>query len=234
MSPRQLLIAEFLVAGTPRWTSRLRWGMLITAISSVAVLFFGEHGGFIVFFPAYLIGTALLPMSVNEWRGLSTYPTAGLFSPIYAMYPIGYDEILAIVLKVNVLRCAAAFPVLATYGAIVAGVIHEPVIMGITIAAKIAVAAMALQPLFFVLRISAGSNDTSTRRLSWHLLWIIPLILMLTFGTFIVFTTKNDWLAAVCLVALSIVSLAIVVLQRSLYRRGKFDLLTVRSETFQS
>ncbi len=228
MNSRQLLVAEFLVGGTPRWTRKLRWGMLIAATCSVFVLFFGEHGGVIIFFPAYLIATALLPMSANEWRGLGTYPTAGLFSPIYAMYPISYDEILAVVLKINVLRCAAASPVLAIYGAVVAGVLHEPVMMGISLATKVAVAAMALQPLFLVLRISAGTNDTKARRLFWHLFWILPLTITLGVCMFIVFTAKNDWIAAGCLVALSVLSFAIVFFQRWLYRQAKFDLLTVR------
>jgi hypothetical protein len=234
MSRRQRLVIEFLVAGEPRWTGKLRWGMVLTAISSVAVLFFGEHGGFIVFFPAYLIATALLPLSGNEWRGLQCYPTAGLFAPIYSMFPVSYDEILTVVLKVNVIRCAAAFPMLATYGAISAAVLHQPALLGITLAAKVTVSSIALQPLFFALRISSGTNDTRINRLSWHLFWVIPLILALATCLFVVFNSKNDWMAAGCLVAASILSLSLVVMQRRLYRLGKFDLLSMRGEPFQN
>jgi hypothetical protein len=234
MTGRQLLVTEFLVAGLPGWTGKLRWGIVLTAISSIAVLFFGEQGGFIIFFPAYLIATALLPLSGNEWRGLQTCPTGGLFAPIYAMFPISYDEILTVVLKVNVIRCAAAFPMLAVYGAISAGVLHHPVLLGITLAAKVTVSSIALQPLFFALRISSGTNDTRTGRLLWHLLWIIPMILALAGCLFFVFNSKNDWKAAIFMVAASILSLSLILVQRHLYRSGKFDLLSTRNESFQA
>jgi hypothetical protein len=234
MTGRQRLVTEFLVAGIPGWTGKLRWGIVLTAISSVAVLFFGEQGGFIIFFPAYLIATALLPLSGNEWRGLQTAPTGGLFAPIYAMFPVSYDEILTVVLKVNVIRCVAAFPMLAIYGAIAAGVLHHPVLLGITLAAKVTVSSIALQPLFFALRISSGTNDSRTNRLSWHLLWIIPVILALAGCLFLVFNSKSDWTAAIFMIAVSILSLSIIVVQRRLYRFGKFDLLSSRSDSFQA
>jgi hypothetical protein len=181
-----------------------------------------------------LIATALLPLSGNEWRGLQTAPTGGLFAPIYAMFPVSYDEILTVVLKVNVIRCVAAFPMLAIYGAIAAGVLHHPVLLGITLAAKVTVSSIALQPLFFALRISSGTNDSRTNRLSWHLLWIIPVILALAGCLFLVFNSKSDWMAAIFMIAVSILSLSIIVVQRRLYRFGKFDLLSSRSDSFQA
>ncbi|MDB6039189.1 MAG: hypothetical protein JWM99_3030, partial [Verrucomicrobiales bacterium] len=43
-----------------------------------------------------------------------------------------------------------------------------------------------------------------------------------------------DWMAAGCLVTASILSLSLVVMQRRLYRLGKFDLLSGRGEPFQN
>jgi hypothetical protein len=229
LNPRERVITEFLVAQDPGWTRSLKWSFWVWLVVSIIVLVFGNYGT-MVFFGAYLLGAATLPLFGGDWRGMRQSAAGGMFIPGYSLYPITFNEIARIFLKVNLVRILAASPLIVSFGAIAAFKLGHPPAEGAIVGMKLLGTIACLQPLLVLFPISSTTNDTSRMLSSW-LLVFLPILLLLGLSAFAVFLSDTAIGVFVGFGALSLFSGLLFVLYRRAYRAGKFDLLNPRSRS---
>jgi hypothetical protein len=229
LSPRERVITEFLVAQDPGWTRSLKWSFWVWLVVSAVVLIFGNYGT-MVFFGAYVLGAATLPLFGGEWRGMRQTAAGGMYIPGYSLYPIAFNEMAKIFLKVNLVRIVAASPFILTFGAIGAFKLGHPWMGGALVGLKLLATIACLQPLLILFPISSTTNDTSRMMALW-LLVFVPMILVLGAAAVTVFLSDSGIGVLTGLVALFLFSGLVFVLYRKAYRSGKFDLLNPRSRS---
>lgn len=229
LNARERVISEFLVAQDPGWSRGFRWSFWVWLVSCAVVFLLGRFGGTVVFFTAYVLVMACLPMFGGEWRGMRQAPAGGVFLPGYALYPIGFNSIALIFLKVNLIRMSAAIPFLVSFAALAAVSLGHGALAGAAIGVKVIGLLFALQPLLVLLPISSTTNDTSRMKLTWVLV-ILPLLLGMIGVAAGVFLVASVGALASCYALLFMFSALLFVAYRRAYRRGRFDLLSQRSQ----
>jgi hypothetical protein len=227
LNNRDRVITEFLVAQDPGWTRSLKWSFWMWLIVCTLVWALGHFGGTIVFFAAYVLAAASLPLFGGDWRGMRQTASGGMFLPGYSLYPITFNAIARIFLKVNLLRIAAASPFIVSFGALAAFKLNDSPVAGALIAAKLLGILVVVQPLFVLLPISSTTNDTSRMRLLWVLLFV-PLFVVMIGSAIGVFLSNHFFPVLGSYLLLLLLSSGIFVLYRRAYRAGKFDLLSQR------
>lgn len=230
LSARERVLTEFLVAQDPGWTRSLRWSFWIWLIVCVSVLALGQFGGTIVFFAAYILATASLPLFGGDWRGMRQVASGGVYLPGYSLYPIAFNAIARVLLKVNVIRIFAAAPFLVSFGAIAAYKLNNPPIAGVVVTMKLLAALLTVQPFFILFPISSTTNDTSRLRVVWWIFAFIPLLLLLMGALVAVFISRTPVGVLASYLVLALISSMIFLLYRRAYRLGKFDLLSARND----
>ncbi len=228
LRPRERVVTEFLVAHDPGWTRSLKWSFWIWLIACVVVLGFGQFGGTIVFFAAYVLGAASLPVFGGEWKAMRQAPTGGVFVPGYALYPVAFNEIARIFLKVNLVRICAAAPFIISFAALAAFKLDHSPAVGAAIGAKLMLVLLSVQPLFVLFPISSTTNDTSRMTAIWFLVFAPVLLLMVAaaVAVFMMDTLLGVFCACAVLLSLAVLLFATY---RAAYRKGRFDLLSERA-----
>lgn len=169
LNPRQRTIIEFWWAGPPRWTRRLLFGL--PALLAVAALL-GSH----LVLPADgLRLTGVMAAAVFAFAALPSFSAfagahscsasgvaaGGMLNTWHPAYPVGYGEVLAAALKVELIQaCAWALPLAATGGA-VAWQQQLPLADGVLVGLTSAVVALLWIVVFwatsFLFRIDLGN-----------------------------------------------------------------------------
>jgi hypothetical protein len=234
LNPRERVITEFLVAQKPGWTRTLQWSFWIWLITCVNVIALGQYGGTIVLFAAYLLATASLPLFGGEWRGIRQGVGGGVALAAYSLYPISFNAIAKILLKVNLIRILSASPFLISFGALAAYKLDSPPMTGAIEALKLLLIFISVQPLFILFPISATTSDTVGVRVFWWLAVFAPLVLLILGATVAVFLSRTGIGVAASYFVLILLSILTFVLYRRSYRRGKFDLIASRSSAGRS
>jgi hypothetical protein len=229
LSPRERVITEFLVAGNPGWTHGLKVSFWIWVATSTVVLTLGQFGGTIVFFAAYILATTSLPLFGGQWRGMRQSASGGMFLPAFSVFPISFNSIAMICLKVNLLRIIAASPLVISFAILAAYKLGLSPMSGAVVAGKLLLILLCVQPLFVIFPISNTTNDTSSGRTWLKLLFLIPLLLALFGAGFLVFLGSHPGVILLSYALLLLLSVIFFVLYRKSYRHGNFDLLTERS-----
>ena len=225
LNPRERVITEFLVAQDPGWTRSLKWSFWVWLIVSLVVFIFGDYGT-MVFFGAYVLGAATLPLFGGDWRGMRQTAAGGMFIPGYSLYPITFNEMALIFLKVNLVRIVAASPLVISFGAIAAFKLGHPPLDGAIVGMKLLATISCLQPLLVLFPISSTTNDTS-RMLGLWVLVFLPIILILGGAALAVFLSDTSLGVFVGFAALVLFSGLVFVIYRKAYRSGRFDLLNL-------
>jgi hypothetical protein len=228
LSPRERVVTEFLVAQDPGWTRSLKWSFWVWLVACIVVVAFGQFGGTIVFFAAYVLAAASLPILGGEWKAMRRTATGGVFVPSYSVYPVAFNEIARIFLKVNLARICAAAPFVVSFAALAAYKLEHSPYVGAVIGAKVLGILVSFQPFFVLLPISNTSNATSRMTVIWFLVFAPILLVMigLVVGIFILGTVLG--VLGGCL-ALLLLSSALLLVYRRAYRKGRFDLLSDRA-----
>lgn len=228
LNARERVIAEFLVAHDPGWTRGFRWSFWVWVVACTVVALLGQMGGTLVFFAAYVLATASLPLFGGDWRGMRQTHAGGVNLPGFALYPISFNAIAKILLKVNFLRTFVALPFLLSFAALAAWKLKESPITGLLISGKLAGILLALQPAFVLLPISSTTNDTSRMRMIW-LLVFVPVVVLILAGGVGVFISSNAGAITLCYALIFLFSTLLFVVYRRAYRQGLFDLFNRRS-----
>ncbi|HEX7863114.1 MAG TPA: hypothetical protein VF773_22485 [Verrucomicrobiae bacterium] len=227
LSPRERVITEFLVAQEPGWTHSLKWSFWVWLIVTTIVLSFGSYGT-IVFFGAYVLGAATLLGA--EWRGMRQSAAGGMFLPAYSLYPIGFNEMAKIFLKVNIVRLIAVSPLVISFAAVAAFKLGHSPLHGATVGLKIVGLILCLQPLLVLLPISATTNDTA-RMLSIWIFVFFPIILIVLACGLGIFLSDTGLGVGTSFVVMFLLAGFFFFLYRKAYRSGRFDLLNPRSRS---
>lgn len=178
LSPRQRTIIEFWWAGPPRWTRRLLFGL--PALVAVAALL-GSHlvlpadglrltgvmAAAVFAFAAVPSFSALAGARSTSASGMAA---GGMLNTWHPAYPVGYGDVLAAALKVELIQaCSWALPSAATGGA-VAWLQQLPLLEVILVGLMSAVVALLWIMVFwatsFLFRIDLGN---------WRSLVLLPL-----------------------------------------------------------
>jgi hypothetical protein len=228
LSPRERVVTEFLVAHDPGWTRSLKWSFWVWLIACVVVLSFGQFGGTIVFFAAYVLAAASLPVFGGEWKAMRQTPTGGVFLPGYCLYPVAFNEIARILLKVNLVRICAASPFVISFAALAAYKLQHSPTVGAIIGIKLVCVLVSVQPLFLLVPISSTTNATSRMTAIWFLIFAPVLLIMIAAIVSVFITGTFLGVVAACTVLLLLASLLFAVYRRA-YRKGRFDLLSERT-----
>ena len=154
----------------------------------------------------------------------------GMFMPGYSLYPISFNEMARIFIKVNLVRMLAASPLIVSFAALGAHQLGHSALGGAMIGAKLIVLLICLQPLLALLPISSTTNDTS-RMIGIWLLVFMPLILVILAAGLGVFLSDTKLGVVVSYGLLLMLSTLIFVVYRRAYRAGRFDLLNPRSRS---
>jgi len=229
LSARERIVTEFLVAGNPGWTHGLKVSFWIWVATSTVVLTLGQFGGTIIFFAAYILATTSLPLFGGQWRGMRQSVSGGMFLPAFSVFPISFNSIALICLKVNLVRIVAASPLVISFALLAAYKLGESPASGAMVAGKLLLILLSVQPLFVIFPISNTTNDTSSGRTWLKLLFLIPVLLGLFGAAFVVFVSSHPGIVLLSYAVLLLVSVIFFVLYRRSYRHGNFDLLTERS-----
>src|SRR6266496_2865366 len=105
-----LAVADFLLGAQPHWTASWKFGVVAWTIAVLAavVLPFGS------FWPAAIAGIVgacfMVPAFGGQWPAFELRPTAGQFTTLVALHPVGFGEAARAILKANAVRIAAALP----------------------------------------------------------------------------------------------------------------------------
>jgi hypothetical protein len=159
LTERERLLVDFLVAGNPRWTAALRaFFIMLTLVLAGCWLFpavaRSSFGLLFSFGAIYVLMTF-----AGQWRGFMFPRGAGAQSPFYALYPLGFWDLMRVVLKVNLVRFLFCAPlVLGAVWLVLGGLQLAPVSAWWT-AIKFLVLGLVAQPLLAIAQVSPGTND---------------------------------------------------------------------------
>ena len=230
LNPRERVVTEFLVAQEPGWTRSLRLSFWVWLIVCLLVLAFGKSFGTIVFFGAYVLAAATLPLFASEWRGMRQSAAGGMFIPGYSLYPIEFNEMAKIFLKVNLVRMLAASPLIVSFAAIAAYKLGHSPVGGAVIGLKALGMLICLQPILVLLPISSSTNDAS-RMLPLWIFGFLPIIVIILAASLGIFLSDTGLGVATSFALMLLLSTLLFVLYRRAYRASRFDLLNQRSRS---
>jgi hypothetical protein len=230
LNPRERVVTEFLVAQEPGWTRSLKLSFGVWVIVCLLVLAFGKSFGTIVFFGAYVMAAATLPLFAGEWRGMRQAAAGGMFMPGYSLYPIAFNEMAKIFFKVNLVRMLAASPLIVSFAAIAAYKLGHSPLGGALIGLKALGMLICLQPILVVLPISSSTNDAS-RMLPLLIFGFLPIILIILAASLGIFLSDTGLGVVTSFVLMLLLSTLLFVLYRRAYRANRFDLLNQRSRS---
>jgi hypothetical protein len=230
LNPRERVVTEFLVAQDPGWTRSLKWSFWVWVVVSTLVIAFGRDFGTIVFFGAYVLAAATLPLFAGEWRGMRQSAAGGMFMPGYSLYPIAFNEMAKIFLKVNLVRMMAASPLIVSFAAIAAYKLEHSALTGAVIGLKAMGLLICLQPLLILLPVSSTTNDTS-RMLPLSIFGFLPTLLIILAASVGIFLSDATLGVATSFALVLLLSMLLFVLYRRAYRASRFDLLNQRSRS---
>jgi hypothetical protein len=226
-TPRERVVAGFWTAPQPGWSRsfrRLAWTFLPAL---AALLLFAEVHGFIVVLGIVLPLLTGAPLLGGAWRGLSSRPAGGRFSPMYALYPIGFWEAFRVMLKANCLRLGLAVPFALALAAAAAWRLTGSVEPGLVAGLKAIALWLGLQPVVTTFRLAEATNDTERLRLG-HIFLLVPLLPVLLGGGFGLFLSETPGAVVTSWTCATGASLVLTVAYARGWARGRFDLLSAR------
>jgi len=223
-TPREQLVADFLVAGSPAWGKGVRtviimlvlgtfiFRVLLSQLDFMVLIWIGVYWS--------LVGVA--------WPGLGRPRSGGIQSPLYAVYPLGFWELARVVIKVNLARFLLCAPF--ALGAILLCVFAHTATsdLAVWVAIKLPIAGILVQPLLFIGMHPPGTNDSQHRRVILPaVLFIVSLVIAAI--TFIAATTPI--VVAISTGVLTLLSFGALATYARLYNRMRFDLVPIPSDT---
>jgi hypothetical protein len=228
-TPREREVAEFLLGETREWTGS--FGRLVWAfpVAVAAILGLGAYGPTVVFLAILFTVSLGVPLFGGRWRGFDTRPTGGMFSPVHAVYPIGFGEMVWVMLKANLVRVFLGAPFVMALAALGSWRLTGDLGLGLGYALKATAVYLTAMPVILVLRYSAATNDTQRPRL-WLILVVSLLTLVSLAAGFWVFVAAKALHAGLGLVVGACANVLILAVYGWAWNHGRFDLLTHQAE----
>jgi hypothetical protein len=160
LTPRQRLIAEFMLARNPQWTAGLRAFVIFLGLTLAVLFLIGRLNTF----GPWLVCVSFLLRALNiasAWRGFGLPRGSGPQSPHYALYPLGFRELMMTVMKINLARFVVMLPFLAICGLVFIRALDFRFGPAVLAGLKLIWIGIVLQPVAALLMISSQSSDSS-------------------------------------------------------------------------
>lgn len=214
LTPRERLIAEFLVAGSPLWSKGV--GSLVVAVLVGAViwrLFVPQLEVQILFF----LGIYYLVVNTGLWPGLVAPRGGGVQSPLYALYPLDFWDLARVLLKVNLARFLLCAPIALALVAFVL-VSDSRGLAGV----KFIMLGLVAQPVLVIGLISPQTNDSQKHKVVFlALLFIVSMVASCI--TFLLASSVQVLLVSGTVLAL--LAIGALASYGRLFDRSQFDLV---------
>jgi hypothetical protein len=219
LTPRQRVIADFMLGGQVDWTRQLRAAFLFAAAGMALAWWLPQVREMALIFSSIL---AVSTGVAGNWRGFGPAAAFGLQIPIYAVLPVGFREFAPVFFKANTVRLAAFLPVTTAFGGLAMMLFGYPVMAGLIFGLKLGLLLLLWQPVILVFHFSSGTNDTQKSSLFAVAVFIIFLILA---GLSAVVLFTPPLIAGIGGLLLLGAVLGAFRLYRKKYERGHFDLV---------
>jgi len=232
LTERERGIADSLVAGNPQWTAGVRslasfLGLALAGCWLFTPQFKASFVSLLSFGAVYL-----LAVFAGQWRGFAFPRGGGAQSPFYALYPLGFWELMCLILKVNFVRSVCW--VLFIFGALllVRGSLHLALggldlAWGSAIRAviKFLILGLIAQPLLAIAQVSPGTNDGQKPRVILAAI-IFIVVFVASAITFFIATTFQVMVVAGAISAGA--STAALLLYGRYFNNNRFDLVPTK------
>lgn len=216
------LTAEFLSACKPAWTKGLINFILIFAGAATLIFVFPRLASFSPVLSFYLLAYGAQVLFIRVWPGITPRQIGGNIVPLYSVYPIGFWQIVRVMMKANTVRILVLIPVIvAAIYLIGTKSGHNVSVQDFRLGLKLICAALCLQPVFAIMSLSSGTNDTRSPKL---LLSFLAAIGILGACGVTFFLTQSLWLAAILAAVLFGVSTGSMWLYGFAFNHNWFDL----------
>jgi hypothetical protein len=223
LTARQRVLIDFMAPGGMPWSRR--W--IFAAGLLAATLVLRATWPHLAAFPAIGAAVVLLPVMGGRWLGFEALRTFQTQIGLTAYVPVGFGELSRLVLKINALQCAAAFPLVLAAVWLGFEPVGAPTWWALDYSARALALIVALQPIWLLVKFSSNTNDSSSGRL--FLLGIVVVVIGgLIIGISLCVTAlmiEKTSVALICLGALSLLTHVVLALYGWAWGRGSFDLM---------
>ncbi len=225
LTERERVIADFLVAGNPQWTAGVRslasfLGLALAGCWLFTRQFKASFVSLLSFGAVYL-----LAVFAGQWRGFAFPRGGGAQSPFYALYPLGFWELMRLILKVNFVRSVCCVPFVFGALLLVLGRLHLAPDSAAWAAIKLLIPALVAQPLLAIAQVSPGTNDGQKPRVILAAIIFIVVFVASAIAFFIA-TTFQVMVAAGAISAGA--STAALLLYGRYFNNNRFDLVPTK------
>lgn len=228
MSRRQKLVAEFLTGRSPGWTRSWKRAVLLTSLGIVALAITRNVRGleFLVLLTAVALCSGI-GLPGFGWHGFRLAPFGMISSPAFGHLPISLKEMIVVIAKVHLVRCAAMLVPAAALGAVSAIVYRMDGVRGAGLGIYLVLLLVAVMPAAITARFLDLSRDGSRFRL--QSLWVLPgaLILVVAVPVSLIapFVKGSEIGGALGLAVAGAASLLVAAVGWGLFRWGRRDYL---------
>jgi hypothetical protein len=227
-------VAEFMFAAEPdAWSTKWRTALLIT-VGASSLAFFLQSA-----WPAWLglvaVAATATPMVGGYWPGFSPTADSTMHRPIYATYPIGYQEISQLMLKVHLTRIILSLPFLPFLAILTARAYGASAGFGMVAGLVCMYFYLAVQPLYVALWFSKGTNDSQSynwqkQAMKFLAVSAVFAILGLAVAMFVLSLGRFFWAWAFLMAILPMVTSLLWWVYSCFHDRGRVDLLKVPTQ----
>jgi hypothetical protein len=219
LTPRERLVAEFLVAGSPLWGKGVR-SLAVTVLVGALIwrLFVPQLEVQVLLF----LGIYYLVFNTGLWPGLLAPRGGGIQSALYAVYPVSFRDVARVLLKVNLARFFLCAPV--ALGMIVFVLLSNSNSSGLALLAsvKFVVLGLVVQPVMVIGLISPQTNDSQKHKVIFlALLFIISMAV----SCIIFIMTSSPQVLFISGTILALLAIGTLASYGRLFNRSRFDLV---------
>lgn len=170
-----------------------------------------------------VLGSIIAAPFGGLWAGFERIGVGGLATPIYANFPVSFDEASRVVLLSNLIRWAIWSPFMVFSAALAWRLTGDAPARGALFGVEVAYVAVSLEPLFLVIRLDTGTSAMKSLAAACHLaVWTV--ILILAVGSITAVFTGFELPGRMELWLPPVLSCAVFSAFRFYYNRGQVDL----------
>lgn len=223
LTTRQRALVDFMVPGGMPWSRRWMFAAGLLVMTFMLRMTWPHLAAF----PAIVAAIFLLPVTGGRWLGFEALRSFQTQIGLTAYVPAGFGELSWLVIKINLLQCVAAFPLVLA----AAWLGFEPMVgstwWALDYSARALALIVALQPIWLLVKFSSNTNDSSSGVLFF--LGIAGVVIGgLIIGMSLCVTAlmvESTTVALICLGVLMILTHAVLALYGWAWGRGSFDLM---------
>jgi hypothetical protein len=230
LGERRRVVLDFLQPGGGPWLRGMLIGLgIIVVVRLMQTQIPAGPATVVGGYAVALIGVVTLPLFGGRWLGLGALQLERTHVALPAFFPLGFGQIAATVLAINVLRIAATLPLFTIAAMFCLTPAPLPILTGLDYAWRGLGVIAAVQPLLVLFQFSQHTSDSSSRW--WRMLVIVLLLIVVVlFGVGLATSAMmvdSPLAALACIATLAAQSLGLLAFYGLAWSRLWFDLAKV-------